>query len=89
MAKLFAKHIKIEQQKEMLESNVIHIAVGSPNRLQKLADLGALDMQRLRLICLDVSLDVKDRYLMAHVCREAVAVCWLAPLQASNSQQSI
>lgn len=61
MAKLFAKHIKIEQQKEMLESNVIHIAVGSPNRLQKLADLGALDMQRLRLICLDVSLDVKDR----------------------------
>jgi hypothetical protein len=38
------------------------IAAGTPNRLCKLADGGALQLDRLRHVVLDVQLDVKQRW---------------------------
>lgn len=37
------------------------LAVGTPNRLCKLADSGALKLDRLKHVVLDVNLDAKQR----------------------------
>ena len=47
MAKLFAKHLKVKQQQEML-ATFSPVAVGTPNRLAKLMDLGALVVEDIR-----------------------------------------
>lgn len=65
MAKLFAKHFKVEEQQKLLDSTVVGIASGTPNRLNKLANLDSLKLDRLRLLVLDVHIDAKQRY--AHV----------------------
>lgn len=62
MGKLFAKHIKLDEQVEYLQKQVVVLATGTPNRLCKLADLSALRLDRTRLILLDVNLDAKQRY---------------------------
>ena len=54
------------------------IAAGTPNRLCKLADGGALRLDRLAHVVLDVQLDVKQR----SVCRilwECDHLCWPHP----------
>ncbi len=61
VAKLFAKHFKVEEQQRLLEASVVGIASGTPNRLSKLADLDALKLDRLRLLVLDVHIDAKQR----------------------------
>jgi superfamily II DNA/RNA helicase len=61
VAKLFAKHFKVPEQQRLLESTVVGIASGTPNRLNRLADLDALKLDRLRLLLLDVHLDAKQR----------------------------
>lgn len=61
MAKLFAKHFKVGEQQALLEASVVGIACGTPNRLCKLADLGALSLAHCRLILLDVHRDLKQR----------------------------
>jgi superfamily II DNA/RNA helicase len=40
VAKLFAKHMKIEEQQAFLEKEVTRVVVGTPNRLEKLVELG-------------------------------------------------
>lgn len=60
--KLFAKHLKVEEQETMLSSTKAAIAVGTPNRLLKLAERGSLKLGRLRYIILDVQLDSKKRW---------------------------
>ena len=47
VAKLFAKHLKVKQQQEML-ATFSPVAVGTPNRLAKLMDLGALVVEDIR-----------------------------------------
>ena len=61
VGKLFAKHFKVEEQQADLAKRRLAVAVGTPNRLTKLADLGALRLDRLRLIAVDVHLDAKQR----------------------------
>ncbi len=61
VGKLFAKHFKVEEQRAELAQRRLAVAVGTPNRLTKLADLGALRLDRLRLIAVDVHLDAKQR----------------------------
>lgn len=61
IAKLFAKHLKVPEQKKHLEEHVIGVGCGTPNRLLKLADMDALKLDRLRLLVLDVQLDAKQR----------------------------
>jgi len=64
IAKLFAKHMKIEDQITLLNGNRVVLAAGTPNRLCKLLEEGALKLNNLRWIVLDVRLDVKQRTLL-------------------------
>ncbi len=66
VGKLFAKHFKVEEQRADLERRRLAVAVGTPNRLTKLADLGALKLERLRLVAIDVHLDAKQRCELAN-----------------------
>ena len=61
IAKLFAKHFKVAEQQKLLEGAAVGIASGTPNRLCKLADLGALKTDHLQLLVVDVHLDAKQR----------------------------
>ncbi|CAA2957488.1 protein CMSS1 isoform X2 [Olea europaea var. sylvestris] len=57
-AKLFSKHMKIEEQVSLLKSRV-NIACGTPTRIKKLIDMEALGLSRLAVIVLDMHTDVK------------------------------
>ena len=58
IAKLFAKHFKVEEQVEMLRES--HpIAIGTPNRLKKLLDIGALSLASTKLVIVDIAVDNK------------------------------
>ena len=61
MGKLFAKHFKVGEQQEALAKGPLAVAVGTPNRIGKLADLGALRLDRLKYLLVDVHLDAKQR----------------------------
>lgn len=57
-AKLFAKHMKVEEQVAFLRSRV-NIASGTPSRIKKLIDLDALGLSRLEMIVIDMQQDAK------------------------------
>jgi len=54
-AKLFAKHLKVDAQVEVLQSEFNALAVGTPNRLMKLLEMNAMSLARCRLVVLDSS----------------------------------
>eukprot|EP01041_Mallomonas_annulata_P011043 gene11043-23083_t len=59
VAKLFAKHLKIQDQVEALKKH--HpIVVGTPNRLHRLIELGALSFSQTKIILIDMENDVKN-----------------------------
>lgn len=64
VAKLFAKHIKIAEQVELLASRPLCIGVGTPARLAALVADGALSLERVALVVVDCSRDVKLRNLL-------------------------
>ncbi|XP_047457898.1 protein CMSS1 isoform X1 [Mugil cephalus] len=51
--KLFAKHIKIEEQVKLLQKGVTHIGVGTPGRISALIENEGLNLQTLRYLVLD------------------------------------
>ncbi|XP_062312538.1 protein CMSS1 isoform X2 [Osmerus eperlanus] len=51
--KLFAKHIKVEEQVKFLQREITHIGVGTPGRLQALVQREGLNLQLLRFLVLD------------------------------------
>lgn len=57
-AKLFAKHIKIEEQVSILKDRV-NIAGGTPSRIKKLIEIDALKLSRLSVLMLDMHKDAK------------------------------
>ncbi|KAI7755739.1 hypothetical protein M8C21_026608 [Ambrosia artemisiifolia] len=57
-AKLFAKHLKIEEQVSCLKNHV-NVACGTPSRIKKLIDMEALGLSRLSVVVLDMHTDVK------------------------------
>eukprot|EP00898_Chlorokybus_atmophyticus_P005302 jgi/Chlat1/5773/Chrsp387S00876 len=59
VVKLFAKHLKVEEQVELLKQSVC-IGVGTPNRLAKLADTSALSFGKLKFVILDMHVDAKQ-----------------------------
>ena len=61
VAKLFAKHLKIEDQIKFLQEKRVRIAVGTPDRIQKLIENGALSLQNVELVVLDTTVDAKQR----------------------------
>ncbi|KAI7837305.1 hypothetical protein COHA_008820 [Chlorella ohadii] len=94
IGKLFAKHFKVAEQEEVLRTQVMCLAAGTPNRLCKLADGGALKLDRLKHVVLDVNLDAKQRDILA--IPETRADWWqfyrqhlAAPLEAGAIKLSI
>lgn len=61
--KLFSKHLKVEEQVELLKKRV-NIASGTPSRIKKLCELDALGFSRLNVIVLDMHTDVKGYSLL-------------------------
>ncbi|KAF6718603.1 Protein CMSS1 [Oryzias melastigma] len=51
--KLFAKHIKMEEQVKLLRKGVAHIGVGTPGRIAALIEKEGLNLQALRYVVLD------------------------------------
>lgn len=51
--KLFAKHIKIKDQMQLLEKNIIHLGIGTPGRMKALLEQEGLTLQSLKYIVLD------------------------------------
>ncbi|XP_060626707.2 protein CMSS1 isoform X1 [Anolis sagrei] len=51
--KLFAKHIKIQEQVKKLEQSVIHVGVGTPGRVKALVEQGGLSLKSLKYVILD------------------------------------
>uniref|UniRef100_A0A3Q3X566 Cms1 ribosomal small subunit homolog n=1 Tax=Mola mola TaxID=94237 RepID=A0A3Q3X566_MOLML len=51
--KLFAKHIKIEEQMKLLQKTVTHIGVGTPGRISALIEKEGLNLRALRYLVLD------------------------------------
>ena len=55
IAKLFAKHIKIQKQIDDLNEYMYPVAIGTPARLNKLIELGALHLSKTRGVIIDGS----------------------------------
>ncbi|KAF2978702.1 hypothetical protein EK904_010880 [Melospiza melodia maxima] len=51
--KLFAKHIKIKEQMNMLEKGMFHIGVGTPGRVKALVEQDALCLNSVKYMILD------------------------------------
>ena len=64
VAKLFARHIKLGEAEAALQAAPTRAAAGTPGRVAALADGGALALDRLRLLVLDVRLDLKQRTIL-------------------------
>lgn len=63
IAKLFAKHFKIHDQIELLKTHHA-VVVGTPCRIHKLIELGALSLSHCLLILLDITKDKKKLNLL-------------------------
>ncbi|KAL7620957.1 Protein cms1 [Parahypoxylon ruwenzoriense] len=65
VAKLFAKHIKLEESVQFLEKHRTGIAVGTPVRLSDLVENSALKLDHLERLVIDAShIDAKKRGVM-------------------------
>lgn len=63
IAKLFAKHMKVEEQVELLKKS-FPIAVGTPSRMNRLVELGALHLSQCTTVILDITPDIKQVQLL-------------------------
>ncbi|KAH7305041.1 U3-containing 90S pre-ribosomal complex subunit-domain containing protein [Stachybotrys elegans] len=65
VTKLFAKHMKIEEQVKLLKGKKTGIGVGTPARLIELIENGALSLDNLQRLVVDAShIDQKKRGVM-------------------------
>lgn len=51
--KLFAKHIKVQEQLKLLEKRVIHLGVGTPGRIKELVKQDGLNLNPLKFLVFD------------------------------------
>jgi protein CMS1 len=59
-AKLFAKHMTIEEQTKQMESGSFGFAVGTPHRIVTLAEKGILSLEKTQFVVLDTFLNTKN-----------------------------
>lgn len=52
-AKLFAKHFKLDEQVKYLKKNVVHLGIGTPNRILKLIEEEGLDLSHTTHVIVD------------------------------------
>jgi hypothetical protein len=77
VAKLFAKHMKPEEQRQALQSGpATPLAVGTPHRVLSLADAGALSLESIELVVWDLRPGLKGE--------TALTPC---PVDASGSKR--
>ena len=55
--KAYARHFKVEEQREALQSRDVRIVVGTPHRIRQLLDRGAFHLSRLQLTVVDCAED--------------------------------
>lgn len=78
VAKLFAKHIKLQDAVKFLKSKRTGMAVGTPKRLEDLMDEGALQVDRLERIVIDASyIDQKKRGVLEMRETQVPLMLWL------------
>ncbi len=65
IAKLFAKHFKVQEQVEMLSSEYFPVAIGTPNRISKLIELGALSLRCAKVVLIDITEDSKHYNILS------------------------
>lgn len=53
VAKLFAKHIKVQEQIKLLEKRVTHLGVGTPGRIKELVKQDGLNLNPLKFLVFD------------------------------------
>ena len=63
--KLFSKHMKVKAQAELLRKKPVQIVVGTPARLLRLVESGALRLNRVKWVVYDMSKDVKQFDLLS------------------------
>lgn len=63
--KLFSRHMKVNEQVSMLQSSVVHIAIGTPARVLKLSELGCLKLDKLKVVFYDAKVDMKMRNIFS------------------------
>lgn len=51
--KLFAKHIKVQEQVKLLEKRAVHLGVGTPGRIKELVKQGGLNLNPLKFLVFD------------------------------------
>ncbi|ELW69968.1 Cell cycle control protein 50C [Tupaia chinensis] len=51
--KLFAKHIKVQEQVKLLDKRVVHLGVGTPGRVKELVKQGGLNLNPLKFLVFD------------------------------------
>ncbi|KAI8376043.1 U3-containing 90S pre-ribosomal complex subunit-domain containing protein [Radiomyces spectabilis] len=59
IAKLFAKHLKVEEQIQFLDKQAVHLGVGTPNRIKALVESGHLKLDQLELVVIDTERNAK------------------------------
>lgn len=64
-AKVWSKHFKVPAQVEALGKKVYPVAVGTPARVAKLFEIGALDARKLELVIVDTARNQKDFHLLS------------------------
>jgi len=60
VAKLFAKHMKIQDQADQLERIFLPIAVGTPGRVKALLEMKALSLEHTKHVIFDMEKDKKS-----------------------------
>ncbi|KAG8450363.1 hypothetical protein GDO86_002856, partial [Hymenochirus boettgeri] len=53
VVKMFAKHIKIKCQMDLLEKNVTHLGIGTPGRIKALIEQEGLNLESLKYLVFD------------------------------------
>lgn len=64
VAKLFAKHMKVQDQADQLERMFLPIAVGTPSRIKVLLEMKALSLEHTRHVILDMEKDKKSMTIL-------------------------
>ncbi|XP_042312760.1 protein CMSS1 isoform X2 [Sceloporus undulatus] len=84
--KLFAKHIKIQEQVKKLEQGVIHMGVGTPGRIRALIEQDGLSLKSLKYLILDWNW--RDQKLRRLIDIPEDEACWLLKCKKSTAQES-
>lgn len=77
VAKLWSKHLKIEEQKTYLNTHYAGVGCGTPSRIAKLCEDG-LDLDRTRLVVIDCQANVKDQTIFTLPETKADVISWIA-----------